>query len=128
MLPDASRQIWGMKPYEKLLAWQKCHELVLSIYSLTKSWPAAERYGMIAQIRRAAISAPNNITEGYAKRGSSELRRFLDIALGSLAEVGYLLRLARDLAILTPEAWEIAEAQREDAARLTWKLYSSLGV
>lgn len=117
-----------MKPYEKLLAWQRCHELALSIYSLTKSWPDNERYGLIAQIRRAAVSAPNNITEGYAKRGSCELRRYLDISLGSLSEVGYLLRLARDLTILTSESWETVEAQREDAARLTWKLYNSLGV
>lgn len=117
-----------MQPYEKLLVWQRCHQLALTIYTVTKSWPASERYCMTAQIRRAAISAPNNISEGYAKRGSNELRRFLDISLGSLSEIGYLLRLARDLSILTPEAWEEVEAQREDAARLTWKLYSSLGV
>ena len=49
---------------------------------------------MISQIRRAAVSAPNNIVEGYAKRGSGELRKYLDTSLGSLSEVGYLLRLA----------------------------------
>ena len=117
-----------MKPYEKLLAWQRCHELTLAIYSLTKSWPDTERNGMIAQIRRAAVSAPNNIAEGYAKRGAGELRRFLDTSLGSLSEVGYLLLLARDLRILSPEAWQAVEAQREDSARLTWKLYRSLGI
>jgi four helix bundle protein len=117
-----------MKPYERLLAGQRCHELTPAICSLTKSWPDTERYGIIAQIRRAAVSAPNNIVEGYAKRGAGELRRYLDISLGSLAEVGYLLRLARDLGTLPPEAWQAAEAQREDSARLTWKLDRSLGV
>lgn len=117
-----------MTPYERLLAWQLCHELALTIYKVTLRWPDRERYGMISQIRRAAVSAPNNIVEGYAKRGSGELRKYLDTSLGSLSEVGYLLRLARDLGILSSDEWKVVERQRDAAARMTWNLYKSLKV
>ena len=115
-----------MKPYEKLVAWQRCHDLTLAIYRLSDSWPAAERYSLTAQIRRASVSAPTNIAEGIAKRGAAELRRFLDISLGSLSELGYLLRLARDLELISTQAWEAVESQRDEAARLTWRLYRSV--
>ena len=65
--------------------------------------PQAERFGLTIQVRRAALSVPTNIAEGAAKRGSREFRRFLDIALGSLAELSYLLRFSRDYGLLTEE-------------------------
>lgn len=117
-----------MKPYERLLAWQLCHELALTIYKVTLRWPDRERYGMISQIRRAAVSAPNNIAEGYAKRGPGELRKYLDTSLGSLSEIGYLLRLARDLGIMGSDEWRVVERRRDAAARMTWKLYKALKV
>jgi four helix bundle protein len=61
-------------------------------------------------VRRAALSVPTNIAEGAAKRGSREFRRFLDIALGSLAELSYLLRFGRDYGLLTEESWLTLEA------------------
>ena len=75
-----------MQPYERLLAWQRCHELVLEIYRATKSWPDSERFGLTAQLRRAAVSAASNIVEENARRGPAELARFLQYAVGSLAE------------------------------------------
>lgn len=81
-----------MVPYERFDAWKISHQLALEVYEITERWPANERYGLTSQIRRAAISAPTNIAEGSAKRGPRELRRYLDIALGSLSEVSYLLR------------------------------------
>ena len=115
-----------MLPYERFPAWGLCHKLTLAVYRATDSWPASERYGLISQIRRAASSAPANIAEGTAKRGKAELRRYLDISLGSLSEVAYLLRLARDLGYLAPEAWEPLEATRAEAGRATWLLYRSV--
>ncbi len=85
-----------MMPYEKFAAWRIAHELALEVYRVTDQWPGAELYGLTAQTRRAALSAPTNIAEGAAKRGKAEFGRYLDIALGSLSELSYLLRFSKD--------------------------------
>jgi four helix bundle protein len=92
-----------MAIYERLKAWELCHQLCLAVYNTTNSWPTAERYGLVSQARRAVHSAAANIAEGCAKRGPREFRRYLDISLGSLSELSYTLLLARDLKILTQE-------------------------
>jgi len=96
------------------------------VYRATNAFPSEERYGLKSQARRAAFSAAANIVEGSAKRGSREYRRFLDIAIGSLAELSYTLRLARELGILDDGNWKQLESQRSRAAFLTWRLYRSL--
>ena len=115
-----------MKPYERLAAWQRCHALAISVYRATEHWPSAERFGITGQVRRAALSAPTNITEGAAKRGKAEFRRFLGHSIGSLSEVGYLLLVARDLGMLPEDAWATLERERDAAARVTYLLYRSL--
>jgi four helix bundle protein len=115
-----------MMPYEKFEAWQIAHELALEIYRVTDDWPKEERFGLTIQLRRAALSAPTNIAEGAAKRGNREFRRFLDIALGSLSEVSYLLRFSRDRELLTPESWLELETLRNRSGQLTWRLYRSI--
>jgi four helix bundle protein len=115
-----------MDPYEKFRAWRPAHELALEIHRVTRAWPAHERYGLVSQIRRAAYSVPVNIVEGRARFGAREFRRFLDIAWGSLAEVGYALRYARDLGYLSQEAYESLEARRADAGRPLFALLRSL--
>src|SRR6476661_264582 len=115
-----------MLGHERLLAWKLSHELVLAVYRTSQHWPVQERYGLTAQVRRAASSAPTNIAEGAAKRGRREYRRFLDMALGSLAETSYLLMLARDLEILTLADWEKLDDLRRRAGGLTWRLARSL--
>ena len=115
------------KRHERLKSWLACHTLVLAIYQLTRSWPQGELYGLTSQARRAAYSAAANIAEGSAKRGSAEFRRFLNISLGSLAELSYILLLARDLEYLKPEQWGELEALRDHAGRLTWGLYRAIG-
>jgi four helix bundle protein len=112
-----------MMPYERFEAWQMAHELALEIYRITDRWPKEERFGVTIQLRRAALSAPTNIAEGAAKRGNKEFRRFLDIALGSLSEVSYLLRFSRDRGLLTPDSWLAVEALRARTGRVTWRLY-----
>ena len=112
--------------YEELAAWQHCHKLALMVYEVTRSWPPDERYGLTSQIRRAAVSAAANIVEGSARRGSREFRRFLDLSRGSLAEVTYLLHLARELGYLKTADASRIEAVRLDASRLTWLLYQSM--
>jgi four helix bundle protein len=99
---------------------------VLAIYRITSGWPTREQYGLTSQARRAAYSITANIAEGAAKRGQRDFRRFLDISLGSIAELSYILRLARDLGYLKSEMWGEIEALRDHAGRLTWGLYRSL--
>jgi len=115
-----------MMPYEKFVAWQVAHELALEIYRVTDHWPKEERFGLTIQLRRASLSAPTNIAEGAAKRGNREFRRFLDIALGSLSEVSYLLRFSRDRGLLTPGSWLELETLRNRSGQLTWRLYRSV--
>jgi four helix bundle protein len=115
-----------MIPYERFDAWKVSHQLALQVYSETERWPVREKYGLTAQLRRAALSAPTNIAEGSAKRGPRELRRYLDIALGSLSEVSYLLRFSRDRSILTTERFIELDELRNRAGQLTWRLYASV--
>jgi len=115
-----------MMPYERFEAWQLSHELVLRIYRATSAFPASERYGLTSQARRAAFSAAANIAEGSAKRGKAEFRRYLDIVLGSLSELAYCLRVARDLDLLPDDEWRSLDALRDRAGKATWGLYRSL--
>jgi four helix bundle protein len=112
-----------MQPYERFRAWQHTHRLVLTVHRITSGWPLSERYGITAQVRRAALSVPANPVEGSAKRGRMEFRRFLDISIASLAELGYLLRFARDAGYMTEAEWVAIEAEGEQAARILWGLY-----
>jgi len=115
-----------MLSHERLRAWELCHKLALEVYRCSERWPVQERYGLTSQIRRAAVSAPTNIAEGAAKHGSREFRRYLDIALGSLAETSYLMTLARDLGILSLSEWHSLDQLRRQAGGLTWRLARSL--
>jgi len=113
-------------PYERLRAWDSAHQLVLLVYRATESWPTRELYGLTSQTRRAAFSVASNIAEGSAKKGPHEFRRYLDISLGSFAELRYTLRLARDLGLLSASEWEHLQAPTDLAGKLLWKLYRSM--
>jgi four helix bundle protein len=113
-------------PYERLHAWRECHELALAVYQATKSFPDQERYGLTSQVRRAAFSAAVNIVEGSARRSRREFRRFLDIALSSLTEVGYAIRFSKETGVLPEEEWANLSDRQNRARFLTWRLYRSL--
>ena len=85
------------RSFYDLLVWQKAHQFVLALYRLTATFPKHEIYGLTAQMRRAAVSIPANIAEGFVKRGRADKARFMNIAEGSLEESRYYLILARDL-------------------------------
>jgi len=119
-------QCSDMGPWERLEAWHEAHRLVLLVYRKTRSFPVEERYGLTSQLRRAAFSVAANIAEGSAKKGPREFRRFLDIAIGSIAELTYTFRLIRDLEIISEEELTELETQRNRVGRLTWGLYSAL--
>jgi four helix bundle protein len=111
-------------PYEKFDAWKATHQLALEVYRLTAKWPKSERYELTSQTRRAALSASTNIAEGAAKRGTREFRRYLDISLGSLSELSYLLRFGRDLGFLDEDAYQELDQLRGRAGTSTWRLYA----
>jgi len=83
--------------FSDLVVWQKAHAFVLAVYRLTAAFPKAETYGMTAQMRRAAVSIPANIAEGFGKRSRADKARHLNIAEASVEESRYYLILARDL-------------------------------
>ena len=105
---------------------EECHALALKVYRATRGFPKDELYGLTSQARRAAFSAAANIVEGSAKRGSMEFRRFLDVSLGSLTELGYTLRVSKELGFLTEEYWAELDDLQNRARFLTWKLYESV--
>ena len=113
----------NMMPFEKLIAWQCCHELFLETYRITRDFPKHELYGLTSQMRRAAFSAAANIAEGSAKQGPREFRRFLDIAVGSLSEMAYAIRAVTDLGLLTKEQSQHLSELRTNAGKVTWGLY-----
>ena len=85
------------KRFEELVVWQKAHQFTLGVYHLSQAFPKTEIYGLSSQFRRAAVSIPANIAEGFRKRGKADKVRFMNIAQGSLEECRYYLILTRDL-------------------------------
>ena len=85
------------KSYKDLLIWQKGMALAKFVYKLSARFPVDERYGLISQVRRAAVSVPSNIAEGQARHTTKEFLQFLSHAQGSLAEVETQLMLSVDL-------------------------------
>ncbi len=80
--------------FRELRVWQTAMELVVAVYDLTRSFPPEERYGLVNQMRRAAVSIPSNIAEGNARESSKEYFKHLSIAQGSLAELQTQLEIA----------------------------------
>jgi len=114
------------KGYKKLIVWKKSDELAHQVYSATKYFPKHEIYGLRAQIRRSALSIPTNIVEGYGRQGKRELKHFINIALGSLAETDYLLDFSFKFGYLTFEPHKQLQRLREEVGRLLWKFYHCL--
>jgi four helix bundle protein len=85
------------RTFEDLIVWQKAHAFVLRVYQLSARFPKHELFGMTSQFRRAAVSIPANIAEGFKKLGKPDKLRFYNISQGSLEECRYYLLLARDL-------------------------------
>ena len=106
-----------MKDYRALQVWQRSHKLTLTVYALTKRFPKEELFGLVSQLRRACSSIPANLAEGCGRDGDAELKRFLNIALGSACELDYFVLLATDLGYIaasdsTKLAPEILEIRR----------------
>jgi four helix bundle protein len=103
------------RDYRKLDVFHLADRAVIDVYPVTSRFPDEERYGLVRQIRRAAVSVPTNIVEGCARRGEGEYLNFLNIALGSANETRYLLDLSTRLGMLSP-----------DRNKPLWSLYTEL--
>ncbi|MFZ0313241.1 MAG: four helix bundle protein [Candidatus Korobacteraceae bacterium] len=107
-----------MKNFRDLKVWSKAHEITLSIYRTTASFPREELFGLTSQMRRCSASIAANIAEGCGRRGNAELHRFLQIALGSASELEYHLLLARDLQYLESNAYEHLNGAVEEIKKM----------
>ena len=98
------------KSFQDLIVWQKAHAFVVQVYTATRRFPKEELYGLTSQFRRAAVSIPANIAEGFRKQSKQDKARFLNISEGSLEECRYYLILAHDLGHLDKRPmWELTE-------------------
>lgn len=111
-----------MQRFTEIKVWQRSHALVLRLYGLSERFPQEERFGLVSQLRRAAVSVPTNIAEGAKRRTSQDYARFLNLAEASLAETEYLLLLSRDLGYLTPGDAELLLAETSEISRMLYAL------
>ena len=108
------------------MVWQKSHELVLSIYKLTASFPKAEQFNFVSQINRASLSIPTNIAEGCGRETQKEFVRFLYIASGSAFELEYLILAARDLTFINTEDSNKALKQIDEVKKMLFSLIKTI--
>lgn len=116
----------SVKSYEELLVWQQAMQLAERIYVLTDQMPADERFGLTAQVRRAAVSVPSNIAEGQGRVTTGEFVQFLGNARGSLFEVQTQVRLMVSLGYVSDEKARDVMTCIGDVGRLLNGLMSSL--
>ena len=109
-----------MEPFsfENIIAWQKAHQFTLLVYKITRHNPEDERFGVVSQFRRAAVSIGANIAEGYKKLSKADKLRFLNISEGSLAECENYIVLSRELDFVEDEEYTLLHNAAEEVGRL----------
>jgi four helix bundle protein len=115
-----------VQSYKDLIVWQQSVKLVENIYILTQKFPRGEIYGMVSQIRRAAVSIPANIAEGQARNAKGEYLQFLGVSSGSLAELGTLLLLSKQLKYIDEGTFSNIEKRCDEIGRLLTGLKHAL--
>lgn len=95
-----------MRDFQKLIIWQKGHQLTLKIYNITSSFPKEELYGLISQMRRSSSSIPTNIAEGCGHNSNAEMKRFLAISSASASELEYQIILSKDLGYISENRFQ----------------------
>jgi len=104
--------------YRDLIVWQQAMDLAVGVYAISKAWPTEERYGLTAQVRRAATSVPANIAEGYGRENAGSYAQFLRIAQGSLKEIETHLLIAERIGLTRNEEVAQVLAQCESVGKL----------
>ena len=115
-----------MRNYRDLQVWNKAHNLTLELYGLSRGFPREEIYGVTSQLRRAAVSIGANLAEGCGRRTSSELARFVRIAMGSASELDYHLLLSRDLGFMNSDDFTRTETGLTEVRKMLTSFLSSI--
>ena len=115
-----------IKSYKDLIVYQKAYALALKIYKATESFPKSEQYGLVQQMRRASISVPSNIAEGYRRKNRKEYIQFLNIAYASAGELETQTSLAHDLGMLEEGDFVFLQSLCEEVSKLLFKIIKSL--
>src|SRR3989338_1034533 len=110
--------------FKDLIVWQKSYKLVSEIYKITRNFPKEETYGLSQQIRRAAVSIPSNIAEGYGRQYNKEYKQFLSMAYGSLCELETQYLLALDLSYITKN--ETIEGLLIEVGRMLYRMLNPI--
>ena len=116
-----------MKTHKDLTVWQKAMELVMEVYKATKMFPREEISGLTSQKRRAVVSIPSNIAEGYGRLHQRETENFLSIALGSVCELETQLILSKDLGYISLDEVEQLTIEVQNIIKMLAALIKSLG-
>jgi four helix bundle protein len=106
------------KAHKKLVLWHKAVHLVVSVYEVTRRFPASERFGLAAQMQRAAVSIPSNVAEGAARKGRKEYLQFVYTARGSLSELDTQVEIAGLLGYLKSDESGKLQAEMDEVSRL----------
>jgi four helix bundle protein len=117
-----------VKSYKDLIVYQKAYQLSLQIYRVTESFPKAEIYGLVSQMRRSAVSIPANIAEGYRRGHRKEYVQFLRIAQGSCGELETFVSMSKDLGFMKEKEYEDCEKAQDEISRLLQALISALTI
>ena len=112
--------------YRDLDAWQLAMDIVIDVYRLSRALPAEERFGLSAQLRRAAVAIPSNIAEGHSRIGGGEFRRFVSIARGSGAEVETQIAVAVALGFIVGDEITSLSSKLDRLSKMLFSLYRSL--
>ena len=115
-----------LKSYKELIVWQKSVQLVKEVFLLTNKFPKSELYGLISQMRRAAISIPSNIAEGYGRKSSKEYAQFYSIAYGSGLELETQIIIARELGFANNEDFGKVELLLEEVLKMLNSMISKM--
>ena len=114
-----------MKNFKDIVAWQRCYELTLLIYDITRRFPIEEEFGLKSQLRRAAVSTISNIAEGFKRIGKKDSIKFYNISQASLEEIKCQILLSYDLEFINMDFFKKLDALSDEASRILYGFIKS---
>ena len=115
-----------MHNFKDLRVWQKSIDLTTEVYALLSTFPADEKFGLISQMKRAAVSIPSNIAEGAGRNSNKEFKYFLSLSLGSLFEIETQLIIANRLELINIKTTEELNCKMSDLQRMIFALQKTI--
>lgn len=115
-----------MQTYKDLTVWQKSIALIVEVYKVTNKFAPEEKFGLVSQMRRCAVSIASNIAEGYARKNRKENAQFVNIAFGSATELETQNIISKELKLVSPEAWSKVDQLLNEVLRMLYRYRESL--